>query len=106
MRGSTLHGGEVDPLMDRAGRHTAVPDVHQSDSRLAPQPEGEGDAGHHGDHVAEVGDLAEGAPLEIVEVDVHHPTMGRAPSLALVLAPDAAGPRCPDAHGAQASPPP
>src|SRR5207247_8481399 len=83
---ATLHGGEVYPLMERAGRHAAVPDVHQSDARLAAQPEGERDAGHDGEHVAEVGDMAEGAELEVVDVDVYRERLGWAARLRIAQA--------------------
>ena len=47
-----LHGGEVDPLVERAGGRRAVADVHEAHAILAAHPEGERHARHHRNHVA------------------------------------------------------
>src|SRR2546427_8233339 len=70
-------------------------------ARLAPQLERQRDAGHDGDHVPQVRDLAEEASLEVVEVDVELAPAGRTPRLGHVLAQDLHGLRAHDEHGAE-----
>ncbi len=83
-----LHGGEVQPFMERPGRGPAVADIHQADPRLAAQLKGQRDPRHHRDHVAEMGNLAEIALLEVVEVDVQLATVRGAVGLGHVLPED------------------
>ncbi len=51
-----LHGGEVEAFVGGAGGLAAVADVGEAGDVLALDAGAEGDAAHHGDGVAEVGD--------------------------------------------------
>ena len=83
-----LDGGEVQSLVERAGRRAAIPDVNQSDAWLPAQLESQRDAGHHRDHVPEVRDLTQVAFLEVVEMDVQLAAVGWAVGLGHVLPQD------------------
>src|SRR5207245_10370525 len=90
----TFHEGlnfAAEAFVEGAGGGPAVADVHQPHARLAPQLERQRDAGHDGDHVPQVRDLAEEASLEVVEVDVELAPAGRTPRLGHVLAQDLQG---------------
>ena len=65
-----LDGREVDPLVKGARRRRAVADVDQTDARLVPELERQRHAHHHGNHIAQMRDLADEAAIEVAVVDV------------------------------------
>src|SRR6185503_1762547 len=53
----SLHGCEVQALVERARRRPAIADVHESDTGFPAHLERHGDPGHHGDHVPKMRNL-------------------------------------------------
>src|SRR5512140_323055 len=85
---ASLHGGEVDPLVERAGGRRPVTHVHESHALLAAHLEGERHARHHRHHVAEMRDLADEAAHRVSEVDVQLATTRGRVALRHVLTDD------------------
>src|SRR4026209_434474 len=56
--------------MKRARAHAAVANIRDADEFLFLQPRAQQDAGHHGNHVAEVGNRTDKALFHIAEMDV------------------------------------
>jgi len=83
-----LHRGEVEALVERPRRGRAVAHIDQPHPRLAAQLEGQRDPGHHRDHVAEMGNLAEVALFKVVEMHVQLAPVRGAVGFGHVLAQD------------------
>ncbi len=83
-----LDSGEVEPLVERARGGSAVADVQQADAGLAAEPERQRHTRHDGDHIAEMGDLADEPAVEVADVDVELPAAGEAVAPCHVLPQD------------------
>src|SRR5690349_8435866 len=89
--------------MKSARAHTAVADVSHGDKFLISHSAAEQNSGHHGNHVAQMGDWTNKSFLHVAEVNVEVFAAGWSPRLRHVLRKDISRANALNEHGAEIS---